>query len=94
MRRFHDATAGSRLAAGAEEVVAHNELGPHNTAFVGDDPDAFIDWYDAAPGTRPIDLANAIWSFADVGEGGDSVGSQARRVRLMCDAHTGGRTRA
>src|SRR3712207_6979320 len=37
IRRFHDATAGSALAAGAE-IVAHNELGPHNTVFVGDEP--------------------------------------------------------
>lgn len=35
IRRFHDATVGSRLAAG-EEIVCHNGLGPHNTVFVGD----------------------------------------------------------
>lgn len=86
IRRFHDATAGSRLAGGAE-IVCHNELGPHNTVFVGEEPVAFIDWDDAAPGSRLFDLANAVWSFADVGEGGGSVASQARRVRLMCDAY-------
>jgi aminoglycoside phosphotransferase (APT) family kinase protein len=86
IRRFHDATAGSALAAGAE-IVAHNELGPHNTVFVGDEPVAFIDWDDAAPGTRLFDLANAVWSFADVGEEGGPVVEQARRIRLMCDAY-------
>lgn len=86
IRRLHDATAGSPLADGAE-IVAHNELGPHNTVFVGDEPVAFIDWDDAAPGTRLFDLANAVWSFADVGEGGGPVEEQARRVRLMCDAY-------
>lgn len=59
IRRLHDATAGSPLADGAE-IVAHNELGPHNTVFVGDEPVAFIDWDDAAPGTRLFDLANAV----------------------------------
>ena len=86
IRRFHDATEGSALAAGAE-IVAHNELGPHNTVFVGDEPVVFIDWDDAAPGTRLFDLANAVWCFVGVGEGGGPVAQQARRLRLMCDAY-------
>jgi aminoglycoside phosphotransferase (APT) family kinase protein len=86
IRRFQDATAGSALAA-SREVVAHNELGPHNTVFVGDEPMVFIDWDDAAPGTRLFDLANAIWCFVNVGEGGGPVREQARRIRLMCDAY-------
>lgn len=85
IRRFHDATEGSALAAGAE-IVAHNELGPHNTVFAGEEPAAFIDW-DAAPGTRLFDLANAVWSFVNVGEGGGPLREQARRIRLMCDAY-------
>ena len=86
IRRLHDATEGAVLAAGSE-IVAHNDLGPHNTVFVGDEPVAFIDWEDAAPGTRLFDLANAVWGFADVGENGGPVAEQARRVRLMCDAY-------
>lgn len=86
IRHFHGATASAALAAGAE-IVAHNELGPHNTVFVGDEPVAFIDWDDAAPGTRLFDLANAIWCFVDIGECGGDIASQARRTRLMCDAY-------
>jgi len=86
IRRFHDVTAGSD-SAGDAEIVAHNELGPHNTVFVGDAPVVFIDWDDAAPGTRLFDLANAVWSFANVGEGGGAVAEQARLIRLMCDAY-------
>jgi aminoglycoside phosphotransferase (APT) family kinase protein len=86
IRRFHDVTADSSLTADAE-IVAHNELGPHNTVFAGDEPVAFIDWDDAAPGTRLFDLSNAVWSFANVGEGGGPVGEQARLIRLMCDAY-------
>ena len=86
IRRFHEATAGSALAAGAE-IVAHNELGPHNTVFLGDEPVAFLDWDDAAPSTRQFDLANAVWCFVNVGEGGGPVGEQARRIRLICNAY-------
>ena len=86
IRRFHDATAGSALAAGAE-IVAHNDLGPHNTVFAGGEPVAFIDWDEAALGTRLFDLSNAIWGFADVGEGGGPLAEQARRARLMCEAY-------
>lgn len=86
LRRLHDVTAGSDLAGDAE-TVAHNELGPHNTVFVGVEPVAFIDWDDAAPGTRLFDLANAVWSFAKVGEEGGPIAEQARLIRLMCDAY-------
>jgi aminoglycoside phosphotransferase (APT) family kinase protein len=86
IRRFHDVTAGSALTGGAE-IVAHNELGPHNTVFAGDEPLAFIDWDDAAPGTRLFDLSNAVWSYANVGEDGGPVREQARLIRLLCDAY-------
>ena len=32
IRRYHDTTAGSPLALG-HEIVAHHDLGPHNTIF-------------------------------------------------------------
>ena len=86
IRRLHDVTAGSDLAGDAE-IVAHNDLGPHNTVFVGDQPVAFIDWDEAAPGTRLFDLAKVVWSFANVGEDGGTVAEQARLIRLMCDAY-------
>lgn len=86
MRRLHDLTAGTPLALGGE-VVAHHDLGPHNTVFAGDAAVAFIDWDGAAPGSRRFDLATAIWSFVPVGEGNGPIALQARRLRLMCDAY-------
>lgn len=86
IRRFHDVTMGSRLAAGAE-IVCHNELGPHNTVFVNGRPVAFIDWDDAAPGTRLRDFANAIWCFVNVGASGGPIADQARRIQVMCDGY-------
>jgi aminoglycoside phosphotransferase (APT) family kinase protein len=86
IRQFHDASEGHDLAADAE-VVARNELGPHNTVFAGDEPVAFIDWDDAAPGTRL--LSDRATALADVREGPDGVGEveQARLIRLMCEAY-------
>jgi hypothetical protein len=87
IRRYHDATAGSPLAQG-HEIVAHHELGPHNTIFQGGHLVGFIDWDDAAPGTRLRDLANAIYNYVDVGHwSNQEANEQARRISLMCVAY-------
>ena len=87
IRRFHDTTAGTALAA-AQEIVAHGDLGPHNIVFNGDTAVAIIDWNDdVAPGSRLVDFAHAVWSCADVCEPDIPVAEQARKVRLMCDAY-------
>ena len=87
VRRFHDATAGTSLAAGGE-VVRHGDLGPHNMVFDGERAVAIIDWdEDVAPGSRIADVADAVWSCADVCEAAVPVAEQARRVRIMCDAY-------
>lgn len=60
-REFHDLTAGTSLAAGAE-VVCHNDLAPRNTVYRRSDealePVAFIDWDLAGPGERVHDVAH------------------------------------
>lgn len=87
IRRYHDATASSPLAQGSE-IVAHHELGPHNTIFHEGHLVGFIDWDDAAPGTRRRDFANAVYNFVDVGHWANQEASeQARRIRLMCSAY-------
>jgi hypothetical protein len=87
IRRYHDATVGSRLSQG-HEIVAHHELGPHNTIFQGGHLMGFIDWDDAAPGTRLRDLANAVYNYVDVSHwANQTAGVQARRIRLMCVAY-------
>jgi len=80
IRRFHDATAGTSLAADAE-VVCHSDLGQHNIIFVGDDARAIIDWdEDVAPGVRILDFAHAVWCLAEVGEQGGAVEEPCARV--------------
>jgi len=87
IRRYHDATAGSSLAQGSE-IVAHHELGPHNTIFQNEHLVGFIDWDDAAPGTRLRDLANAVYNYVDVSHwSNQEANEQARRIRLMCVAY-------
>ncbi|MGW6461410.1 phosphotransferase [Streptomyces sp. NPDC055078] len=86
IRRFHDATAGTPLAEGAEAVL-HGDLGPHNTVFDGERAVALIDWDDGvAPGPRVHDLGHAVWCFADIG-GGLPLPEQARRAGLLCEAY-------
>ncbi|HEY6539603.1 MAG TPA: phosphotransferase [Ktedonobacteraceae bacterium] len=87
IRSYHDVTANSVLAQG-HEIVAHNELGPHNTIFHENRLIGFIDWDDAAPGRRLRDFANAVYNYVDVGHwANQSAGVQARRIRLMCAAY-------
>lgn len=87
VRDFHDATAGTPLAAGGE-VVCHGDLGSHNIVFDGEHAVGLIDWDDGvAPGRRLVDFAHAVWCCADVGEAEVEVAEQARKVRLMCDAY-------
>ncbi len=48
----------------------------------------FIDWDNAAPGTRLRDLANAIYNYVDVSHwANQTADEQARRIRLMCAAY-------
>jgi hypothetical protein len=89
IRCYHDATVGSPLAQD-HEIVAHHELGPHNTIFQGERLVGFIDWDDAAPSTRLRDLANAVYNYVDVSHwSNQTAAEQARRIRLMCVAMDG-----
>lgn len=87
VRRFHDATAGTEWAEDAE-VVCHGDLGPHNTIFRGDEAVRLVDWdSDVAPGRRSVDVADAIWGFADLTNDTVSLREQARRLSLCCRAY-------
>lgn len=89
VRQFHDLTAGTELAGGAE-VACHNDLSPKNTVYRdrGDGlrPVAFIDWDIAAPGARVHDVAHVCWQYAGLGPGAD-VARAGRLVGLVADAY-------
>jgi phosphotransferase family enzyme len=86
IRRFHDATTGAAII-GEEEVVCHNDLSPCNTVFVKGMPSAFIDFDEAAPGSRGQDLGYALWLFLDLGAEDVDISTQGRRIRMMGDAY-------
>ena len=87
IRRYHDLTAHCPLAQG-QEIVAHYELGPHNTIFQENRLIGLIDWDDAAPGTRLRDLANAVYNYVDAGHwANQTADEQARRIHLMCTVY-------
>jgi aminoglycoside phosphotransferase (APT) family kinase protein len=62
-------------------------LGPHNTIFQENHLIGFIDWDDAAPGTRVRDLANAVWCYVNIDHRKWPAGEQARRMQLMCTTY-------
>lgn len=90
VREFHDLTAGTPLAAGAE-VVCHNDLSPKNTVYrsTGGElaPVAFIDWDIAAPGRRIHDVAHVCWQYLGLGPGLTDPAAAGGRMRLICDAY-------
>jgi hypothetical protein len=90
VREFHDLTAGTPLATGAE-VACHNDLSPKNTVYRDDGagltPVAFLDWDIAGPGDRIHDIAHVCWQYLGLGPGVDDTNAAARRIRLICDAY-------
>ena len=89
VRRFHDTTAGTTWA-GAHEVVCHGDLGPHNTVFRGEEAVRIVDWDDeVSGGERVLDVAHAIWCYADLVEDAVPVEEQARRLELACATYGG-----
>jgi predicted N-acetyltransferase YhbS len=90
IRRFHDTGAAAETAGAVEgdAVVAHGDLGPHNTVYRGDDAVGLIDWdEDSGPGSRLVDWAQGVWGFAGVAEDDLPVAEQARRIALLCEAY-------
>ncbi len=86
IRRYHDATAGTDLAPGAD-VVCHNDLSPCNFVFRGGEPVGIIDFDRAAPGRRLEDLGYALFLWLNLGTDGPPVAEQARRIALFCRAY-------
>jgi hypothetical protein len=85
IRRFHDITAGCKLA-GSEEVICHNDLSPCNFVFINDTPKTIIDFEMAAPGARIFDLAYAAWLWLDIGNDVSAL-EQKRRLLVFSQAY-------
>jgi aminoglycoside phosphotransferase (APT) family kinase protein len=67
LREYHEAVKDFRAdvewavrASEPQEVVCHNDFGPWNLVYDGDDPVGILDWDFAAPGPRGNDIAYAL----------------------------------
>jgi aminoglycoside phosphotransferase (APT) family kinase protein len=85
LRRFHDATRDSRLAAD-QPVVCHHDPAPTNYVFTDDLPAALIDFDLAAPGDPLEDLGYAAWTWCIASKHADPT-RQAHQVRVLADAY-------
>jgi Ser/Thr protein kinase RdoA (MazF antagonist) len=86
LRALHDATRGSDLA-GRYDVVCHHDPGPNNVVFQNDLPVAFIDFAEAAPGSRLEDVAYMAWTWSISSKETQPLPRQAEQVRLIADAY-------
>jgi Ser/Thr protein kinase RdoA (MazF antagonist) len=86
LRAMHDATRGSDLA-GRCDVVCHHDPGPNNVVFQDGRPMAFIDFAEAAPGSRLEDVAYLAWTWSISSKESMPLPRQAEQVRLAADAY-------
>ena len=73
LRELHDAAASFAPpegavwrrhpsgAVGADEIVCHGDIGPHNTVYRDGMPVAFIDWDTIRPELSTVELGSALW---------------------------------
>lgn len=86
LRAMHDATRGSGLA-GRFDVVCHHDPGPNNVVFQDGVPTAFIDFAEAAPGSRLEDVAYMAWTWVVSSKQTRPLKDQADQVRLLAETY-------
>lgn len=106
--RLHEATAsfevledavwrswfGRDLQGGSKRVIGHCDTGPWNIVARKATPVAFIDWEEAGPVDRDVELAQACWLNAQLHDddiatrlGLASPEARARQARLLLDGY-------
>ncbi len=111
LRRLHEATASfkvpedaswrpwfGRTLEGSSRVLGHCDTGPWNIVARAGCPVALIDWEEAGPVSRDVELAQACWLNAQLHDDdvADRVGlaspdARARQMRLLLDGYGLGR---
>lgn len=104
LRRLHDATADFRRAGQRwrapshepDEVICHNDFGPHNLVFRDGTVAGVIDFDTASPGPRAWDLAHLAYRLVPLTSRTNpdapwtDAGTRALRLRLLCAAYGDG----
>jgi len=67
-------------------LIGHNDLGPYNVCFDGDDLAGVFDWDLAGPSTPLMELAFLAWNGVPLRRPIEA-GEQARRLALMAEAY-------
>lgn len=107
LRQLHEATSSfavpddavwrpwfGRDLGGSRRVIGHCDTGPWNIVARSDRPVALIDWEQAGPVDRDVELAQACWLNAQLHDddiaakvGLASPEARARQVRLLLDGY-------
>ncbi len=87
IRKLHDLTSATGLAAG-QECVCHGDLSYANTVYRGGRGVAFIDWDLAHPGRRIDDVGYALLEYLSIGESEASEPAErAQLARTLTNAY-------
>ena len=107
LRRLHEATASFEVPEGARwrpwfgralgsgcKVLGHCDTGPWNIVARAGRPVALIDWEEAGPVSREVELAQACWLNAQLHDddvancvGLASPEARAKQMRLLLDGY-------
>ncbi|GAB5553440.1 MAG: phosphotransferase [Saprospiraceae bacterium] len=86
LRGFHDAAALSPLC-GDQETICHHDFAPWNVIFQGDQLVGVIDFDEAKPGERIIDLAYFLWTFLNLGTSDKPADILIEKIVLLCEVY-------
>jgi hypothetical protein len=101
LRRYHDSIEGfvpppgarwRFVAAGAHEVICHNDWSPSNALFRGHVPVGMLDWDSSGPGSRVWDVALSASNWVPLKPRitPPSLAVKASRFALFCSAYREG----
>lgn len=86
LRDFHDLAALSPLC-GDSETICHHDFAPWNIVFYEGRLVGIIDFDEAKPGERIIDLAYFLWTFLELGAPNKNDAAQIQKIVLLSQAY-------
>lgn len=87
IHRYHDAAASARDLRGACETVVHGDVGPWNVMWQGETASALIDFDEARPGERLVDIGYFAWKGLRLNPDGPPAPEQWRRLAVLAESY-------